>query len=301
MTKARITPARAWQAGNSVIERAMQGYDHMLLPPPSRPPLALLQDVVESPAVVGVAMPRPCHRLDRQRLVDQGMIHMDGAACPQIDEFRLIKRQLLQQADDLRRRGDGGRAQRIMVASPHVGEGKTYSAVNLALSIAAEQDKEVLLVDLDLASASVPGLLGLPGGPGLMDALVDPDLDIRGCIMTTDIAGLAVLGGGLPTALDAEYLASARAMALLDLLTENAPERIVLFDTPPVLVSALAAQLARLVGQTVLVVRANQTSAGAIEDAASLLAGCQHIQLVLNGVEFSPSGRRFGSYHGYRG
>ena len=219
----------------------------------------------------------------------------------QQEEFRIVKRQLLLQAEDLRRQGGGGAAQRVMICSPHPAEGKTFCAVNLALSIAAEKDSEVLLVDLDLARLSVLEMLGLPREPGLMDALADPAIDLRDCVIATDIPGLSVLPGGRATALDTEYLASARAHRLLDTLTEDAPNRIVLFDTPPALVASLPAEVAKLVGQVVLVVMADKTSASAINDAASLLAGCPNIQLLLNGVRFSPSGRRFGSYYGYQG
>ena len=218
-----------------------------------------------------------------------------------VEEFRIVKRQLLDHAEDLRRRGGGGAAQRIMVSSPHPGEGKTYCSLNLAMSMAAEKDTDVLLVDFDLARMGVLSALGAPNGRGLMDALVDPSLDIRDCVMATDIPGLSVLPGGRATNSDSEFLASARAATVLDQLTEGRPDRIILFDTPPVLVAAVPADLASLVGQTVLVVRADQTAAGAISDTVSLLSGCPNVQLLLNAVQFSPSGRRFGSYNGYRG
>lgn len=239
----------------------------------------------------------PQHRVDRQRLAEEGM----GSGTSQVEEFRIVKRQLLQQAEDMVRRGGGGAARRIVISSPHPGEGKTFCAVNLALSIAAEKDTEVLLVDLDLARSSALAAMGLPNGAGLMDALVNPDLDVRSCVMATDIPGLSVLPGGRPTSSDAEYLASDRAERVLDLLAEGAPNRIILFDTPPALVASVAAEVAKLSGQAVLVVLADKTSGGAIQDAASLLSGCPNIQLLLNAVQFSPSGRRFGSYHGYRG
>ena len=246
-------------------------------------------------------LPQGYYPIDRRRLAEQGMLGTEASTAGQVEEFRIVKRQLIEQADDMRRRGGGGAAQRIMVCSAHAGEGKTFCAVNLAMSISAEKESEVLLVDFDLARASVLQLLGLPPGPGLMEALVDPSIDVRKCVMQTDIPGLSVLPGGRPTNSDTEYLAHSRAATVLDQLTEDAPQRIVLFDSPPALAASIPAELAKLVGQVVMVVMADVTPSGAIQDAASLLAGCPNVQLLLNSVQFSPNGRRFGSYHGYRG
>ena len=248
-----------------------------------------------------MAAHRPVHRIDRPSLAAHGIVPPESGASAQLEEFRLIKRRLIEQAEDLFRRGGGAAARRIMITSPNPGEGKTYAAINLALSLAAEKDSDVLLVDLDLARGSIGKVLGLPANPGLMEAIVDPALDVRDMVLRTDVPGLSVLPGGRPTRSDAEYLASARAQAVLDVLSAQAPARIVLFDTPPVLAASLPVELAKLVGQGVMVVRANATSASAINDAASLLAGCPNLQLLLNAVQFSPSGRRFGAYHGYRG
>ena len=239
--------------------------------------------------------------IDRRRLHDAGMLGSEAASASQLEEFRIVKRQIIEQADDMRRRGGGGAAQRVMVCSAHPGEGKTFCAVNLAMSISAEKESEVLLVDFDLARSSVLQLLGLPPGPGLMDALVDPSLDVRSLVMQTDVPGLSVLPGGRPTNSDTEYLASSRSAAVLDQLTEGAQHRIVLFDSPPALAASIPAELAKLMGQVVLVVMADRTPSGAVQDAASLLSGCPNVQLLLNSVQFSANGRRFGSYHGYRG
>ena len=229
------------------------------------------------------------------------MLGTESVSAGQVEEFRIVKRQIIEQADDMRRRGGGGAAQRVMVCSAHAGEGKTFCAVNLAMSLSAEKESEVLLVDFDLARASVLHLLGLPPGPGLMEAIVDHTVDVRKLVMATDIPGLSVLPGGRPTNSDTEYLASSRAAQVLDMLTDDAPQRIVLFDSPPALAASIPAELAKLMGQVVLVVLADSTSSGAIQDAASLLAGCPNVQLLLNSVQFTPNGRRFGSYHGYRG
>jgi len=239
------------------------------------------------------------HAVDRGRLSDRGMIVPEGKVTTLLEEFRIVKRQLLAHAADLRRQGAGASSQRILVSSPHPGEGKTYCSVNLALSIAAEKESEVLLVDADFAKPSVLDMLGLPEGPGLMDALTDENADVADFVMGTDIPGLWVLSSGGTTNSDSEYLSSSRTPRVLDRLTEGVPHRMVIFDTSPALAASPAAELAKYVAQAVMVVRADKTGQGALEDAISLLSACPDVQLLLNDAQFSPSGRRFGDY-GYR-
>lgn len=254
-----------------------------------------------APAFPPQAAPQAFHRIDHQRLIQQGFAAPGSGPSAQLEEFRIVKRQLLEQAEDLRRQGAGVEAQAVLVTSALPGEGKTFVAINLALSIAAEKDSEVVLVDLDLARASVLSTLGLPAGPGLVDAIADPRMDVRDLLIQTDLPGLSVLPGGRPTNSDTEYLASSRARMVLEQLVQGKPNRIVLFDTPPVLAASLAVEVAKLSGQAVLVVKADKTSGSAVQDAAGLLAGCPNVQALLNGVQFSLSGRRFGAYHNYRG
>ncbi len=241
------------------------------------------------------------HGVDRNLLREQGLIQPEGGVTGLLEEFRIVKRQLLLHAGELRRAGMGAASQRILICSPLPGEGKTYTSVNLALSIAAEKESEVLLVDADFAKPSVLSALGLPGGPGLMDALTDPGIDVADCVIGTDISGLWVLPAGNATNSDSEFLASSRTRDVLDRLVQGAPNRIVIFDSPPALAASPAAELAKYAGQAVVVARCDRTGQGALEDAISLLSACPNIQLLLNGVHFSPSGRRFGSYYGYRG
>lgn len=242
----------------------------------------------------------PQHRIDRAHLREQGLIEPEGAVTALLEEFRIVKRQLLQAAREGQHEGIHN-AQRVLICSPLPGEGKTFCAVNLALAIAAERDSEVLLVDADFAKPSVLSVLGLPGGPGLMDALADPALRVEDCVIGTDVPGLSVLPAGNQTTRDSEYLSSGRTAQVLDRLTQGAPNRMVIFDSPPALAASPAAELAKYVGQAMLVVRADTTGQSAIEDALHLLSNCPDIKLLLNAAMFSPSGRRFGSYYGYGG
>ena len=215
------------------------------------------------------------------------------------EEFRIIKRQLLLAAKGSQKSRPVPRGERILICSAHPDEGKTFCALNLALSIAAEKDNEVLLVDADFAKPSILSSLGLEGSKGLMDALADPELPVENCIIHTDIPGLAILPAGDQTNADTEYLASARTEQVLNRLTQNNPHRIVIFDSPPALSASPASVLATHVGQVVMVVKADETTESALRDALGLMGGCEHIQLLLNGTKFSPTGRRFGSYYGY--
>ncbi len=236
------------------------------------------------------------HHVDRALLEEYGLINPDGPATTLMEEFRIVKRQVLQAA----RAGDD-KARRVLITSPFPNEGKTFCAVNLALAMAAERDCEVLLVDADVAKPSILSTLGLPRGAGLMDALANDHTAVEDCVIATDIPNLFVLPAGNRTNADSEYLASNLTEVLFDTLTAGAPERIVIFDSPPALAASPAAELANHVGQTVVVARADKTGQSALEDALSLLSTCPDIKLLLNDASFSPSGRRFGDYYGYEG
>lgn len=318
----------------SLIERVVRNYDLLKLAPapiPSEliPPVAKrrryrraeeVAEVSEVPEVVEPEVMAPAagapttslvpavkpvrfggrtNPVNRQHLRDQGLIVPESSITALLEEFRIVKRQLLLNASHLQQQGMGYAAQRVLICSPHPGEGKTFTAVNLALAIAAEKETEVLLVDADFAKPSVLSALGLPGGKGLMDALSDPSIDVADCVQGTDIPGLWVLPAGHATASDSEYLSSSRTRQVLDRLVEGAPHRFVIFDSPPALAASPAAEVAKYAGQAVVVARADRTGQGALEDAIRLLSGCPNIQLLLNAVHFSPSGRRFGAYYGY--
>ena len=244
-----------------------------------------------------VAFSGPYVAIDREHLREQGLIVPEDPVTGLLEEFRIVKRELLADA----RSGASARARRILVCSPHSGEGKTYCATNLAIALAAERGLEVLLVDADVVQPSITDRFGIEAEQGLMDALADPALLPESLVIRTDIEGLFVLPAGTASSLDAEYLASTRTAEVLDRLTEGAPDRILIFDTPPALAASAAAELAKHVGQALLVVRADETSRAALDDAQQLLSACPDIKLLLNAARYSPSGRRFGSYYGAKG
>jgi protein-tyrosine kinase len=238
-------------------------------------------------------------KISRDLLRAGNFIDPEGPVTGLSEEFRIVKRQLL-----LAARGGKGydalpHGERILICSAHPNEGKTYCSINLALSMASEKDNHVLLVDADFAKPSVLKTFGIEHSPGLMDALADRNCDVESLIIETDIPGLTILPAGAQTNQDTEYLAASRTAEIIEQLTSNDPTRIIIFDSPPALAASPASVLALHVGQTVMVVNADNTTDSALRDALSLLSGCDNIQLLLNRAKFSPTGRKFGNYYGY--
>ena len=262
------------------------------------PKMSPRKDIARAaPAVV----PSRQGTIDRDRLAARGMI-VPGAPISGIsEEYRIVKREIIRNFTGGPGRPVLPRGHRVLIGSANPGEGKTFSAVNLALSLAVEADHDVLLIDADIAKPSVLETLGLEDGPGLMDALADPHLPLGDCLIQTDVAGLKVMPAGTQHTHDTELLASARTETLLAQLEQGAPGRIIILDSPPVLAASPAAVLAGHVGQLIMVVRADETLESSLRDAIGLMGACPHIQLLLNGVKFSPGGRRFGTYYGQGG
>jgi exopolysaccharide/PEP-CTERM locus tyrosine autokinase len=238
--------------------------------------------------------------IDRDHLAEHGFLVPGAPVGVLAEEFRLVKRQLLLTSKAIAEAG-GRRARALLVCSAKPAEGKTFCSINLALSLAAERDVEVLLVDGDFAKPDMMTSLGLEEGPGLLDALADPAIDAESCVVRTDIPKLSLLPAGTKTINDTELLASARTEMVLDGLVAADPRRIVIFDSPPALAASPASVLASQVGQVMMVVRADRTGDSDLREAVQLLDGCEHIQLVINAVTFTPGGARFGSYYGYQG
>ncbi len=236
--------------------------------------------------------------IDRMMLAEAGMIVPGAPIGPLAEEFRLVKRQLLIASQRIAESSTPDKARTILVCSARPRDGKTFTAVNLALSIAAERDVEVLLVDADFAKPDVMARLGLDDGLGFLDALGDSSIDVETLVVRTDVPNLSLLSAGTKTSSDTELLASARTRTVLARLLSADPRRIVIFDSPPALAASPASVLALMVGQVMLVVRADRTPENELRAAVSLLDGCDHIQLVLNAVSFVPGGARFGSYYG---
>ena len=214
------------------------------------------------------------------------------------EEFRVLKRPLLIKAFGAgARRVPNGHL--VMITSARPNEGKTFTAVNLGMSIASEPDLHVLLVDSDIHKLGLRDVLGVTADKGLVDLLVDDELDLADLLIKTNIPNLTVLpaGSSLPQA--TELLASQRMVDLTRELANRYPDRVIIFDAPPVLASSEPAALALHVGQIVVVVEAARTNHRAVQETLSLISACQNISFVLNKTSFSAGSDRFGSYSYY--
>jgi exopolysaccharide/PEP-CTERM locus tyrosine autokinase len=214
------------------------------------------------------------------------------------DEFRVIKRPLISNAI-----GRGAEAlphgNLIMVTSAMPGEGKSFTALNLAMSIAAELDHTVMLVDADVARPSILRMLGLPDGPGLLD-LLEGKAEMANVLMKTNIDKLTILPSGTPHSRATELLASDAMRLLLDDISKRYPDRIVIFDSPPLILTTEARVLATQMGQVVLVVQAEKTLQADVQHALSTIESCPVKLMLLNRVRSdSKSGYAYGYGYGY--
>ncbi len=212
------------------------------------------------------------------------------------DEYRRIKAPLLSNAfGKSSSLVDNGNI--IMVTSTMPDEGKTYSAVNLALSMANEQDHTVLLVDCDVAKKGSSRLLGAEKQPGLMDVLENEFLDISDVMMKTDLPSFTVVSAGKQHDYAAELLSSKRMASVMKEIRSRYEDRIIILDTPPVLATPQTAVLANLVGQIVYVVEESKTPKYLVEEGLDQLPKDKAIGLVLNKRETFVG--QSGGYYGY--
>lgn len=295
-------------AGGSLLERAADLYDFK---PRARQVAATAQPVIESPALAAVdapsapvipLRPRTLHvsvELDRERMAQRVLIDPAGAPTLLAEEFRAIKRPILLDAFGARGHEPIERGRMVLVGSPRPGDGKSFCAANLALSLAGEKDTAVLLIDADFAKPSVPDLFGIEAGAGLLDAFRDEETSAEALVRDTDVAGLSILTAGTGGRDDTELLTSDRAATVLEQLMTADPRRLVVFDSPPVLAASPASVLAVHCGQILLVVRADRTTEADVANAVDAFGGDARLHLMLNAVSFTAGGRRFGSYYGY--
>lgn len=314
----------------SLIEQAAQrleqlrqaGVDIDQLTPPASPPPMVGNDLTSplpaapvapgqraplaSPATAAVvsarspAVPAPAVskrvELDLEALAAMGLVTPNAPRTPMADQYRVIKRPLIRNAT-----GRGAEmlnhGNLIMVTSALAGEGKSFTSLNLAMSIAAELDHTVMLVDADVARPSVLRMLGLPPGPGLLDVL-DESVDLADALLRTSIDKLTVLPSGTPHARATELLASDAMRKLLDDMARRYPDRIIIFDSPPLLLTTESAVLASQMGQIVVVVHAESTPQSAVRRALSTIESCPVRLMLLNQARVDADGS-YGYGYGY--
>lgn len=278
----------------NLIEESINRIESSFEQPAKRPVHVHMED--DGPATV---LGSQQGDIDIARLKEMGAVTPDSGRSKIAEEYRLIKRPLLANAfghGSVERVPNGNL---IMVTSSLPGEGKTFSAISLAISMATELEHTVLLIDADVSKSSVMRYLGLKAKRGLIDVLQNPDLPLSEVLIKTNIAKLTVMPAGENIAHATELLASSAMKNFVRDIANRYSDRIVIFDSPPLLSTSEASVLATYMGQIVFVVEAERTPQDAITDALSHLADCEHVGLVLNKVVSAGGGGDYGYGYGY--
>ena len=237
--------------------------------------------------------------LDLAALEAKGHISLTGNRSKINEEYREIKRKLLQNAfgalsSTLKN------SNIIMVTSGRPSEGKTFTATNLALSIASEQDKTVLLVDADVLKPNVLRTLGLPRQQGLMEYLIGEVSDIAEVLYPTNLDKLKIIPAGKSHHLSTEFLASKKMESTIEEFANRYHDRVVVIDAPPLLGINETAILANFAGQAVVVVEENRAKLSDIQACVERLNENMAIGFVVNkSVNFESDGSGYYGYYGY--
>jgi protein-tyrosine kinase len=232
--------------------------------------------------------------------IDQTELRAAGLLAPKHQErqiasqYRHIKRPLMAAATG-RGQDPVPNGRLIMVASALPGEGKTFTAINLAFSMALEKDLHVVLVDGDVAKPQISKMFGASAERGLLDAVIEPAVDLEQLILPTDVPNLFLLPAGTHSERATELLASERMVEAMNWLLQRDERRIFVFDSSPLLLSTEAPALAEMVGQIVVVVRAEFTEHHVLQDALQRLPEGSSPSLVLN----QSTQKTSGYYYGY--
>lgn len=293
---------------SSLIEQAAARLEQLrragvTMPPVSASAQATPLAVAPVPAAVEpvrVEVPATISRrveIDLEALDAAGIVSPTAPRSQVADQFRVIKRPLIANA-----LGKGAapvvKGNLIMVTSALAGEGKSFTAINLAMSIATELDTTVLLVDADVARPSVLRVLGLPPSPGLLDLVQDENKEMSSVLLRTNIDKLSILPSGTPHERATELLASDAMIKLLENMAKRYPDRIIIFDSPPLLLTTESRVLASQMGQIVMVVRAEQTLQADVAHALTNIESCPVKMLVLNQARVAARGT-YGLGYGY--
>jgi protein-tyrosine kinase len=263
---------------------------------PASPAVGSLVVEPQAPGEPGAPPARPARSIavDRDALRNAGYLPETTVDRAFANHYRQIKRPLISGAlasQSLQ----AGSPRLIMMASALPGDGKTFTSINLALSMARERDISVVLVDADIPKPHVSRIFGVEREKGLLEALVDPTVDVETLVLPTDVGGLSILPAGTPHEGATELLSSARMVAVVARLLAQNPRRIVLFDSPPLLASSESRAIAAVVGQVILVVKSGVTPRRAVEEALDQVGEGKSVGLILNQGRIATGG----GYYGY--
>jgi len=286
------------QRGDSLIEEALNKQRSSSHADPFvATPVEPIFNAPDAPAMDGGSQ---VQSINLARLHRMGVVAPDAEKSQIAEEFRIIKRPLIANAfgQGTARVKNGNM---IMITSSLPGEGKSFCAINLAISMAMEMDRTVLLVDADVAKPRVPEYLGIHADKGLLDVLQDPNLKLSDVLIKTDIAKLTILPAGRTYKRATELLASEAMNRLVEDIGNRYPDRIILFDSPPLLATSEASVLATHMGQIVMVVEAEKTSQEAVREALSHIQSCEVVGMLLNKTTPTPGTDYYYSYYGSYG
>lgn len=243
-------------------------------------------------------VPKHFVQLDLARMAAAGFITPDQPTTRQSEEFQHIKRRLLGNMVP-GMLPEGRPANLILITSSVPGEGKTFTSTNLTMSIAMEVDHTVLAVDTDIMKRDLSKVFGVVDRPGLFDLLSDPRLRLQDLLVRTSIPNLVLLPAGNRREGSTELLASIRMRELTDEIAIRYHDRVVLFDSPPVLATTTATALAPFVGQIILVAEAGNTKHETIKEALQRLDRVRITGVILNKSKqnATPSYDYYGSYY----
>ncbi len=253
---------------------------------------AVRTGVATSGTTVEPAAPR---FLDISTLERTGLVVGRKARSRISEEFRIAVGHVLRTLQTSYTAGHGA-ANLILVTSSRPGEGKSFTALNLAGCIAQQDQRDVLLVDIDAKQRPITYELGLSDAPGLLDLVRDPSLRIEDVIVPTAIASLSVLPIGARLTSNAEMPLSRPITAVVERLARRFANKVIILDAPPCLSASDPSALAPLVGQTVMVVEAERTQRNELEAALEMIRVCPTITLLLNKIQLTTS-YTFGAYH----
>ena len=216
------------------------------------------------------------------------------------EELRMIKRPLLNNIF-----GPNGQkfknANLIMVTSCFPGEGKSFCTMNLAMNIAMELDRTVLLVDADVSKPSIMESLGVKADLGLLDILQDRSINMRDVLVKTSIPNLSLLPAGRQTPNATELLASEAMASLLDDMAQRYQDRVILFDSPPLMVTTESSVLTSHMGQILMVIEAGKTPVSAIKTAIEMVEDCSYVGIAINKTQYKIGFERYGYGYGTYG
>jgi receptor protein-tyrosine kinase len=235
--------------------------------------------------------------IDLDMLESKGFVSTNSQRQLINEEYRAIKRKLLDNAFGALSKSLNN-SNIIMVTSSRPGEGKTFTAINLALSIALEQDKTVLLVDADVLRPNVMKTLEQENRQGLMEYLLGETDNISKVMCRTNLDNLRIISAGKSHHLSTELLASEKMFDAVEEFANRYTDRVVIVDTPPLLGINETAILANLAGQALVVTEESKTKLVDIQNAVKQLNPDMAIGFIVNKAEKGSSdGAGYGYYY----